>query len=36
MLVKLDHEFNAAKRDEPWDRYYARELVGHFQPVGAG
>jgi hypothetical protein len=36
MLVKLDHEFNASKQDEPWARYYARQLVEHFQPVRAG
>lgn len=35
MLVKLDRDFNAVKQDESWDRYYARELVEHFQPVRA-
>ncbi|HET9847786.1 MAG TPA: hypothetical protein VFR68_04435 [Candidatus Dormibacteraeota bacterium] len=36
MLVKLDRDFNASKQDEPWERYYARRLVEHFQPVRAG
>ena len=35
MLVKLDRDFNAVKQDEPWDRYYARQLVEQFQPVRA-
>ena len=35
MLVKLDRDFSSVKRDEAWDRYYARELVEHFQPVRA-
>jgi hypothetical protein len=29
-LVKLDKEHTAAKSDEPWERYYARELVERF------
>ncbi len=37
MLVRLDKEYVEQARDEPWERYYARELryyarelVGHF------
>jgi hypothetical protein len=36
MLVKLDREFNASKPDEPWERFYARQLLEHFQAVTAG
>jgi len=32
-LVRLDREFNASKPDEPWDRYYARQLLQRFQPA---
>jgi hypothetical protein len=35
-LVRLDREFNASKPDEPWDRYYARQLVQRFQPARSG
>jgi hypothetical protein len=34
MLVKLDREFKASKSDEPWERFYARQLIEHFQSVG--
>jgi len=30
LLVKLDKDYTAAKPDEPWERYYARELVEAF------
>ena len=30
MLVKLDKDYSEAKPDEPWERYYARELIGRF------
>jgi hypothetical protein len=30
-LVKLDHEFSQSKPTEPWERFYARQLVEHFQ-----
>jgi hypothetical protein len=36
MLVKLDREFSEAKPVEPWERFYARRLIEHFQPVHAG
>jgi hypothetical protein len=35
-LVRLDREFNASKPDEPWDRYYARQLLQRFQPARSG
>jgi hypothetical protein len=35
MLVTLDREFSDAKPDEPWERFYARRLIEHFQPVTA-
>jgi hypothetical protein len=31
MLVRLDKEYVEQAPDEPWERYYARELVGHFR-----
>lgn len=36
MLVKLDREFNEGRPDESWERFYARRLIEHFQPVHAG
>jgi hypothetical protein len=33
MLVTLDREFSDAKPDEPWERFYARRLIEHFQPA---
>jgi len=30
LLVKLDRDYAAAKRAEPWDEYYASELLRHF------
>jgi hypothetical protein len=33
MLVTLDREFSASKPDEPWERFYARRLIEHFQPA---
>jgi hypothetical protein len=35
MLVKLDREYQDGKPSEPWERYYASELLQHFQPVSA-
>jgi hypothetical protein len=32
MLVKLDRDFSATKHDEPWERFYAAQLLEHFQP----
>jgi hypothetical protein len=30
MLVKLDKDYTRERPSEPWERYYARELVQHF------
>jgi hypothetical protein len=30
LLVRLDKEYVERKPDEPWEDYYARELVRHF------
>ena len=35
MLVKLDRDFNQSKPEEPWERFYARQLIQHFQPATA-
>jgi hypothetical protein len=32
-LVRLDREFQASKPNEPWERYYARQLLQRFQPT---
>jgi hypothetical protein len=29
-LVRLDREFTAEQRDDAWERFYARSLVGTF------
>jgi hypothetical protein len=31
-LVRLDREFTAEPRNEPWEGFYARALVERFQP----
>jgi hypothetical protein len=28
MLVQLDRDFTATKRDEPWETFYARRILG--------
>jgi hypothetical protein len=28
----LDKDYVERRPDEPWERYYARELVRHFSP----
>ena len=33
MLVKLDQDFGKSKSDESWERFYARQLLEHSQPV---
>jgi hypothetical protein len=35
LLVTLDRDYTNLKPNEPWERYYARRLVEHFQPVSA-
>ena len=32
MLVSLDKQYTAENPDEPWERFYARQLVDHFRP----
>jgi len=32
MLVRLDKEYGERRPDEPWEDYYAHELVRHFRP----
>ena len=32
LLVGLDKEYTEGRADEPWEDYYARELVCHFSP----
>ena len=30
MLVKLDKDYSRESPAEPWERYYARQILGHF------
>jgi hypothetical protein len=32
LLVSLDKKFTAENPDEPWQRYYARQIIDHFRP----
>jgi hypothetical protein len=32
MLVRLNKQYTERRPDEPWEDYYARELVRHFSP----
>jgi hypothetical protein len=32
LLVRLDKQYTADAPDEPWERYYARQVVDHFRP----
>jgi hypothetical protein len=32
MLVRLDKEYAEQKPSEPWEQYYARQLIEHFMP----
>lgn len=34
-LVRLDREFNHSKPTEPWERFYAFQLLERFQPTPA-
>lgn len=34
-LVGLDREFNRSKPNEPWERFYARQLLQRFQAAPA-
>jgi hypothetical protein len=35
LLVRLDKEYTAAAPGEPWEIYYARQILGHFRPSGS-
>jgi hypothetical protein len=35
MLVSLDKQYTAENPDEPWERYYAREVLRHFKPAAS-
>jgi hypothetical protein len=32
LLVDLDKQYTAENPGEPWEQYYARRILGHFQP----
>ena len=34
LLVSLDKEYAATQPGEPWERYYAQRILGHFGPQG--
>jgi hypothetical protein len=34
LLVSLDRQFTAEAPGEPWETYYARRILRHFQPSG--
>jgi hypothetical protein len=34
LLVSLDKQYTAENPAEPWERYYAGRIAGHFQPPG--
>jgi hypothetical protein len=34
LLVSLDKQFTAEAPDEPWETYYARQILRHFRPAG--
>jgi hypothetical protein len=34
LLVSLDKEYGAENPGEPWEPYYARQIIRHFQPAG--
>ena len=35
LLVSLDRQFTAERPGEPWESYYARQILGHFQTASA-
>jgi hypothetical protein len=35
LLVSLDKEYTAAQQDEPWETYYAQQILSHFSPPGS-
>jgi hypothetical protein len=32
LLVSLDKQYTAGDRGEPWEPYYARQILSHFRP----
>ena len=34
LLVSLDKQYTAEAPGEPWEIYYARQILRHFQPSG--
>ena len=34
LLVSLDKQFTAEGPGEPWESYYARQILRHFRPSG--
>jgi hypothetical protein len=35
LLVSLDKQYTAEAPGEPWETYYARQILRHFQPPGS-
>jgi len=35
LLVSLDKQFTAEQPGEPWESYYARQILGHFGAVSS-
>ncbi|HEX6449093.1 MAG TPA: hypothetical protein VF060_06505 [Trebonia sp.] len=35
VLVDLDKQYVAENPSEPWEQYYARRILRHFQPSGS-
>jgi hypothetical protein len=35
LLVSLDKQYTAEQPAEPWQPYYARQLLAHFSPTAA-
>ena len=35
LLVSLDRQFTAEQPGEPWESYYARRILSHFETAGA-
>lgn len=35
LLVGLDKQYTAEAQGEPWETYYAREMLRHFRPSGS-
>jgi len=35
LLVSLDKQYTAEAPGEPWETYYARQILRHFRPSGS-